>query len=198
MQYYTVVVQLFLPLLHGDFFQGDYKAELRRIVVHHARCGIEPLEHVKRIYGTRFLSPTMMFCLIHLGDTLFRFSSDASSAASIIDFCLEALQQARPGFPMCGPLQALFCREFERTDIRIPNHIREISDSLKSYTFDDFLDVCLRLEYTQPIDPILRYFDRQVAETWPNEWEAQVVRRKRQKKAESSGEYLRINSLLNT
>lgn len=193
-----MIVQLFLPLLYGSFFSGDDEVELRRLILYHARSGVELLDHVQHHYDTRFLTPLMSFCLIHLCDTLVRFSPQDPPAATTVTFCIEALQQARAGFAVSAPLQALFCREVENCGVKIPDSLKKIRESIIVSALDDLLDACLRLEYTQPCEPILRHFHPDIAKDWHRQWESQVVRREKGQKQSSSGEFLRIGNILNS
>lgn len=190
-------MQLFRPLLHGDFFSGDDQAELRRIVVFHARSGMEPLSHAKRLYSSRYLSPLMMFCLVHLGDAVISYSPQDPPARETLRFCLQTLQQTRAGFALCGPLQCLLTQRAEGCGISIPEDLRELAESFDHYAMDDILDACTRLTYAEPLDQIMRHIHPAIAKEWNGEWEAQIIARKRGR-IESVGErYLHIDNILN-
>ena len=201
-QYHTVLVQLFIPLLQDHIFTGEAKTTLHRMVAHHARSGLEPLQHIRRCYGTRFLSPCIIFCLVHLCDTLFKYSPEAPPVDHTIEFCLDALDQANAGFPLCGPLQALFCGELENNGLGLPDPLRQKYKGInEKYTLDEVLDACTRYQYIQPVEAILRFFDPAVARDWNSEWEAQVVKRRRAAIPgipDASGHTMQISSLLNT
>jgi hypothetical protein len=178
-QYHTALVQLFRPLLHGQFFTGDDQAELRRIVMFHARSGLEPLSHAKRLYTSRYFLPLMAFCLLHLGDTIMSCAPHDPPARETLKFCLETLQQARAGFPLCGPLQFLFRQRAEECGVRIPEQLKELTESFSSYAMDDILDACTRLTYAEPLDQIVDNIDTNIAKDWSGEWEKQVIGRKK-------------------
>lgn len=188
-------MQLFRPLLHGRFFCEDDQDELRRILLFHARSGIEPLQHAKRLYSARYFLPLMAFCLVHLGDAIISYSPQGTPAPETLDFCLQALQQARAGFALCGPLQFLFRQRAEECGVLIPEELEELAASFNHYEMDDILDACTRLTYAEPLEQIMRHIDPRIVEDWNQEWEQQVIRRKDMQS--NGGKYLQIDSILN-
>ncbi|KAL2040459.1 hypothetical protein N7G274_006902 [Stereocaulon virgatum] len=197
-QYHTALVQHFSPLLHCGAFTGSDLAELRQIVIFHARSGVEPLEHSRRLYSSRFSLPLMSFCLIHLCDALVRYSPQVPPAAQTARFCLDVLHQTRLGFALCGPLQSLFYQAIRECGVQLPPEMSDTVDSFNHYVVDDILDVCTRLSYTQPLDQILHHIDPQIAQDWAGEWEKQIKSRIGKARREStSGRYLQVANILN-
>ncbi|KAK3171277.1 hypothetical protein OEA41_003361 [Lepraria neglecta] len=197
-QYHTALVQHFSPLLHCGFFTDSDLAELRQIVVFHARSGVEPLEHSRRLYSSRFSLPLMSFCLIHLCDALVRYSPHLPPASQTARFCLDVLHQTRLGFALCGPLQLLFHRTAQECGVQLPPEMSDNVDSFNHYVVDDILDACTRLSYTQPLDQILHHIDPDIAQDWSGEWENQIKSRKGKVRRESSsGRYLQVANILN-
>ena len=190
-QYHTALVQLFRPLVHGDLFNDRDQAELRRIIIFHARSGVEPLDHAQRLYSARYSMPVMSFCLVHLCDALLSFSPTEPPASETIAFCLHVLQETRAGSALCGPLQNLFSRRAEECGVQIPEELEKLADSLNAFPVDDILDACTQLSYTEPVEQILRYIDPAIAKEWNEEWEIQIIGRKR------SREHLQIENILN-
>ena len=186
-------MQLFIPLLQNDIFDGEHQATLRQYLTHHARSGLEPLHHMQRCFGTRFLSPCIIFCLVHLCDALFKHSPEEPPIEFTVDFCLRSLEQARSGFALCGPLQALFCLELKQEGLDLPHIVREYQENNGAITMDNILDACTRSEYTQPFEAILRFFDPALTREWDQEWQTQVINRGRQ-----GGQFMQISNLLNT
>ena len=198
MQYHTALVQHFNPLLHCGFFSDGDLAELRQIVIFHARSGLEPLEHSRRLYSARFSMPLMSFCLVYLCDVLVRHSPLAPPAAEVTKFCLEVLHQTRPGFALCGPLQSLFHQTALEYGVQLPPQMRGTIDSFNHYIVDDILDASTRLSYSQPLDQILHRIDSEIAEHWSGEWERQIKSRKgKVRRQSSSGRYLQVANILN-
>ena len=187
------------PLLHCGFFSPDDHAELVRIVVFHARSGVELLAHARRLYSARFFMPLLSFCLVHVCDSLVRFSPQDPPASDTVEFCLEVLQQTRAGFALCGPLQSLFCQTAEGCGVEFSDEMKATMGSFDHYGMDNILDACTRLSYTQPIDQILLRIDPEIAKDWPGEWQRQVVAGTGQARrgSSSSGRYMSIGNLLN-
>lgn len=197
-QYHTALVQHFSPLLHCGFFTDSDLNELRQIVVFHARSGVEPLEHSRRLYSSQFSLPLMSFCLIHLCDALVRYSPHVPPASQTARFCLDILHQTRPGFALCGPLQLLFYQTAQECGVQLPPEMKDTVDSFNHYVVDDILDACTRLSYTQPLDQILHHIDPDIAQDWSGEWETQIKSRKGKVRRESSsGRYLQVANILN-
>ncbi|KAL6717187.1 hypothetical protein ACLMJK_005102 [Lecanora helva] len=190
-QYHTALVQLFRPLVHGSFFLDSDGAEMRRIVVFHARSGVEPIGHAQRLYSARYLLPLVTFCLVHLCDTLLSYSPQEPPASETMAFCLQALQQNHAGFAVCSPLQSLFVQRAEECGVRIPQHLEKLVDSIDNSSMDEILDACTRLTYMEPLDQIVQYIDPSIATEWNEEWEIQIIGRKRRR------EPLQIGNILN-
>lgn len=179
MQFHTALVQLFRPLVYGHFFSDSDQAELKRILIFHARSGVELLGHVQRLYTARYSLPVMSFCLVQLCDALLSYSPKEPPASETVTFCLQIFQQTRSGFALCGPLQYLFCQRAKECGVSLPEELEEIVDSFEDYAVDGILDVCARLSYTEPLNQIIRYIDPNIAKEWLGEWETQIVGRKR-------------------
>ena len=198
MQYHTALVHLFSPLLQDGFFSGTDQDELRRIVVFHARSGIEPLDHSRRLYTSRFSMPILSFCLLHLCDVLVRHSPQDPPASTVIKLCLEILNQTRPGFAICGPLQSLFHQTTVDCGLQVPPEVDAIVDSFNHYLIDDILDACTRLTYSMPMDQIVRQIDPDLAQDWAGEWQKRVISRgDKLRRGSTSGRYLQVANILN-
>ena len=170
-----------------------------RIVVFHARSSIELLAHARRLYSARFCMPLLSFCLVHVCDSLVRFSPQEPPASDTVEFCLEVLQQTSAGFALCGPLQSLFCQTAEECSVQLSDELRAVMGTFDHYVMDDILDACTRLSYTQPIHQILLRIDPHIANDWPGEWQRQVmaVTRQARRASSSSERYMHIGNLLN-
>lgn len=172
------------------------------MVVKHAQQGIELLEHGRRLYSARYLMPLMSFCIIHIGDTLIRYSPQEPPASDVVEFCLGMLQQASGGFPICGPLQELFRRTALECGVKLPADIEKITGQLGNYGMDDILDACTRLDYKQPVDQSVRHIADNIAEEWPKKWDQIVNNPVRPKsppstrKMSPSEQHLRMESLM--
>lgn len=143
--------------------------------------------------------PLLSFCIVHVCDSLVRFSPQDPPASDTVEFCLEVLQQTSAGFALCGPLQSLFCQTAEECGVQCSDEMKATMGSFDHYVMDDILDACTRLSYTQPIDQILLRIDPEIAKDWPGEWQRQVVAATGQARrgSSSSGRYMSIGNLLN-
>ena len=197
--YHTALLQHLVPLLYCKFFNEPDENELRRMVVYHARCGLKLLEHSRRLYTTRYQTPLLSFCILHLGDILLRQSPKEPPGSDVAVFCLEMLAKTSAGFAICGPLSALFRQTADELHIELPPDLDDRIGPSIEHSMDDILDACTRLTYRQPTEQVLRLMDSSIATDWITEWEKQVVEPSlhNTRGESSSGRYLQIGSLLN-
>ncbi|KAL8822526.1 MAG: hypothetical protein Q9191_006739 [Dirinaria sp. TL-2023a] len=196
--YHTAILQHLTPLLECNYFRPPDQDELRRMMTYHARRGLEILEHSRRLYTTRYQTPLMSFCIVHLGDTIIRHSPQNPPASEVAVFCLEMLSETSAGFAICGPLSALFRQTLTEYGIALPDDLDDRIGSPVEYSLDDILDTCTRLTYVQPTEQILRHLDSSLAIDWGREWQQQVVENaSRRRRLSSSGHHMDIGSLLN-
>ncbi|KAI4195291.1 MAG: hypothetical protein LQ350_007272 [Teloschistes chrysophthalmus] len=173
-QYHVAVIQHLEPLLQSKAFDGSGEDFLTGLVIRHAKEAIGILQQSRRLYSTRHILPLISFCVIHVGDTLIRYTPHDPPGTQVVEFCLATLQEASAGFPICGPLQELFKRTADECRVQLPSNIDEITGNLGNYGMDDILDACTRLDYKQPIDQTVRHVDDKVEEEWAGKWQ-QIV-----------------------
>lgn len=196
--YHCALVQHFTPLLHCTYFAEEDTARLRRLVVFHAHTGIDILQHAHRLYSSRYQLPLVTFCSLHISDTLVRHSPDTPPAVQTVEFCLKTMQQTRIGFAICGPLQELFLQTARKCNVELPVEIEALMEPRPNLGVDDILDACTRLEYTLPLDQVLRHIDPEVAQDWPFQWQRLILDRGDQARRPSiSDRPMQITSLLN-
>ena len=187
-----------MPILYCDRFTTADANELRQMIIYHAHCGLDVLEHSRRLYTTRYQMPMLSFCVLHLGDILIRESPENPPASSVVVFCLEMLSKTEAGFAICGPLSLLFRKTAEQHQIELPPNIDEKVGQPMAYNVDDILDACTRLQYSMPLDQTRRHIDRSIAADWGAEWARQIEGPKRAAEKPSSSErYMQIGALLN-
>ncbi|KAL8934880.1 MAG: hypothetical protein Q9216_005689 [Gyalolechia sp. 2 TL-2023] len=202
-QYHVAVLQHLTPMLQSGYFAGPNLHELQGLVIKHAQQGIEIMEHARRLYSARYLTPLLSFCVVHIGDALVRYSPHEPPGSDVVEFCLGLLQQASVGFAICGPLQELYRRTAYECGVQLPANIETITGQLGSYGMDDILDACTRLDYKQPVDQSIRHIADNIAEEWPSTWERVVNGPGRPaspsstRKSPTGEQSLRIKSLLN-
>ena len=165
-----------MPIIQSGFFQGGDLETFRSLVVSHAWKGLELLQSAQQIYTSRFTLPLISFCTVYLGDALLVHSSHLrngppnKSSSQVVRTCLELLQQTRPGFPLCGPLEKLLCDRAMGHQVPIPDEVGEILGSFAHYDVDSILDTCSGLSFTQPLDRLLPRIHPQIAKDWPTAW----------------------------
>lgn len=143
--YHTALIQHLLPLLNCHYFSGPNEDELRRMAMYHARYGLESIEHLRRLYTTRYQTPFISFCVLHLGDTLLRYSPTDPAASDVATFCLEMLSKTSADFAVCGPVSTLFRETAQELDVQLPPDIvGKIAESIE-HLMDEILDACTRL-----------------------------------------------------
>lgn len=196
--YHAALVQHFTPLLHCNYFAEEDTARLCRLVLFHARTGVDILQHAHRLYSSRYQLPLVTFCSLHISDTLIRHAPDDPPAVQTVQFCLETMQQTRNGFGICGPLQQLFLQTAMKCNVNIPVDIDKLMEPRQHFGLDDILDACTRLDYTQPIGQVLHHIDPGVAQDWPYQWQRLILNPGGQARRPSLSEkFLQITSLLN-
>ena len=168
------------------------------MLVYHARCGLEILEHSRRLYTPRYQTPLLSFCVLHLGDALIRRSPQSPPASEVVVFCLEMLAKTSVGFAIRGPLSSLLRETANECGIPLPNDLDDRVGEPVDYSIDNILDACTRLTYTQPTEQILRHLDSAIAIDWAAEWQKQVVENPSGRhRLSASGHHMAIESLLN-
>ena len=187
-----------MPLLYSNLFSDPDANELRRMIIYHARLGLEALEHSRRLYSTRYQMPLLSFCILHLGDIVVRQLPDDLPASEVVVFCLEMLARTKAGFAVCGPLSFLFRKTAAEHEIPTPPNISNKVSLQDAYDMDDILDACTRLAYAMPLDQTFRHIDRDIASEWAGEWDRQIVQAgKRVHRSSTSERYMQISALLN-
>ena len=140
--------------------------------------------------------PLIAFCIVHLADALLKYNPGKLSSSSIISFCLEALDQNRAGFQVCGPLQQVFWLTAQNNGVELPENVDESFTSGDRYNVDDILDAFTRLTYAQPLDQISRYIDENIGNQWTQEWD-KIIDQSRSGRQPNTERTMQITSLLN-
>lgn len=159
---------------------------------------MEILEQSNRLYSSRYQLPLIAFCTLHLCDAFVRYSHDEPVASAVARFCLQAMQQNRAGFELCGPLQELFRRTAVELKVELPHDVQELMEPQLYFGINHVLDACTRLSYTPPIEQALRHIDPSVPQEWQFQWRNQIDSHAGRGRKQSQNErYLQIHSLLN-
>lgn len=162
---------------------------------------MEILEHRRRLYSARYLSPLVMMCTLHISDAVIRHSpqpQDSKFALETILFCFESLQEAGAGFKICGPLQELFRRTVVGSSLSLPDNLEDLIRPPEKFGVDQILGACTRLEYTQPLSQVLKHIDPSIGSDWLHYWQSLIKAPEGQfTKPTTTERYLQIPSLLN-
>ena len=170
-QYHVALTQLFQPLLHLDKYYKASHDYLEAIVVKHARIGLALLMQYRTAYSFRYQSPIMLFCIVHICDTLVAHDNHDGSAIETARFCLEGLEEAKVGYPVAGPLQRMFRLALDGYSMLIPDELERLCGPSSKYGPDELLDACTRSSYQQPITQLLPNLDPGLAQDFMDEWQ---------------------------
>ena len=198
-QYHTALLQLFQPLLHLDKHYRVSHDHLQGLVVKHAKTGLALLIQYRTSYSFRYLSPMLLFCIVHICDAIVRYTSNTEIAR----FCLESLEEAKTGYPLAGPLQKMFRLALDGYGISLPDELERLCGPSSRYGPEELLDACTRPSYQQPIIQLLPNLEPQLAQDFMDEWQKLCDERPQQNQPGEASEPIRqssmqINNLLNS
>ena len=201
-QYHVALLQLFQPLLHLD---KRYKAShdyLQSLVLKHAKTSLAILMQYRDAYSFRYLSPILLFCIVHTCDALVRYDDKSASAIEIARFCLESLDEAKVGYPLAGTLQRMFRLALDDYSISLPDELERLCGPAAKYGLEELLDACTRPSYRQPIAQMLPNLEPSLAQDFMDDWQKLCEERPEQDQPVESTEptkqhSMQIDSLLN-
>ena len=159
------------------------------MIITHAKRGLGHFQRATRLYTARFHMPLLSFCCVHLADAIVVYEPETGQ--DVMTLALTMLQQTRPGFAICGPLQELLRQRAEQHSIQIPEDMAPLLGSLSHFGMDEILDACTRLAYTQPLEQVLHHIDPNISKEWPEGGTSAHRRRP------SSSGRMQIDSVLN-
>lgn len=140
------------------------------LVNHHARAGLRLLVQYRNIYSNFYLSPLQLLCIVELSDALIHYDATSESTPQTLHFCMAALEDAKGGYPVAGPLQKMFRVALADYNIPVPNEIEQIMGPAASLGPEDLLEACTRATYRQPISQILHNMDVNLGEEFIEGW----------------------------
>lgn len=147
---------------------------IRSICVSSARQGLELCQRYRYLFSNRYQPPMQAFCLLHLSDLILRQSKQGVEATIL--FCFEMLSESLPGFPMIGPMQAMFCESVLSCGYKLPVNVEKLMGgrTWQSYSREDKLECCERLTYAQPVDMLAERLDPNISEVFEDEWHEHI------------------------
>ncbi|KFY05406.1 hypothetical protein O988_00017 [Pseudogymnoascus sp. VKM F-3808] len=169
------IVQLLSPLLELGGFSFRLVNEVVWTHAHHALLLLE--RHYRLHYTCRYQPALQMFVVLNICHLIARFFpakptndlaiKDVSEAVAI---GVEILHESSIGFPAAGALQELLRRSAVTYSLGLPqslDNIRTPQGNMRtSYSHDDFIDVCTRPSYHQPLRGMCEKLDSKFAEDW--------------------------------
>ena len=171
LQYHTAIIQLLQPLLSLHYFYQESYEQLVRVVVDHAKNGVELLTQYKRIYTNFYLSPLHLFCLVHLCDAVVRYDGHGDTTPKTVEFCLTSLEEAKVGYPVAGPLQQMFRHSLTEYGIPVPNELEHMMGVSACIGPEKLLDACIRPTYKQPIEQFLPNMEAELGQNFMDGWQ---------------------------
>lgn len=205
LQYHTAIIQLLQPLLHLDHFYQESYEQLVRVVVGHAKTGVELLMQYQNTYSNFYLSPLQLFSMVHLCDAVVRYDGQGETTPRTVEFCLTSLEEAKVGYPVAGPLQKMFSLSLSEYGIPVSNELERMIGGSAHIGPEELLDACTRSTYKQPVAQILPNLERDLGQNFMNGWQritegrlAEVPAGERSRSgSDGRGDRLAIGSLLN-
>ena len=196
------LLQLFQPLLHLDKYYRASHDYLQGLVLKHAKIGLALLVQYRDAYSFRYLSPILLFCIVHICDVLVRYGNKGASAIDITRFCLESLEEAKVGYPLAGPLQKMFRLALDDYSISLPDELERLCGPAAKYGPEELLNACTRPSYQQPIMQMLPNLEPSLAQDFMDDWQKLCEERPQQSRPvdipESARQHsMHIDSLLN-
>jgi hypothetical protein len=205
------------PLLDLEGFPSRLVEE---VVWTHAQRALLRLErHYRLHYTCRYQPALQMYVILNICHLIARFfpakptnDSDIKDGSEAVTIGLEILQESNVGFPAAGALQELLRRSAAACSLRLPQSLNHLPtpqrNSRPAHSYDDFIDVCTRPSYHQPLWGVREKFDSKFAEDWYSQSQefgfrlphpVQQSSREQQSEPDRGVQYLmQIRNLLNT
>ncbi|KFY07189.1 hypothetical protein V492_07369 [Pseudogymnoascus sp. VKM F-4246] len=169
------IVQLLCPLLELESFPSSLVDE---VVWSHAQHALLLLErHYRLHYTCRYQPVLQMFIVLNICHLIARFfpakpSNDPSikDGSEAVTIGIETLHESNVGFPAAGALQELLRRAAVACSLKLPQSLENLltpqGNVRMAYSYNDFIDVCTRPSYHQPLRAVREKFDSNFAEEW--------------------------------
>jgi hypothetical protein len=166
----VAICQLFAPVLSA--LEPASRDAIRDLTIQNAKDGLDLYYRYRALYTNRYQPPLLAFCLVHLADTIVRYSDPQQDG--VVKFCLETLSEASGGFQYILPLQAMFCETVRERGLPLPppSQLLKFMNGRSRFSLsrEEKLDCCERLTYAQPVDLLRERLDPKLAEEFELEW----------------------------
>ncbi|KAF2403441.1 hypothetical protein EJ06DRAFT_278042 [Trichodelitschia bisporula] len=168
--YCVALCQLFTPLLSISNLPPATAAHIKSEALAYAQHGLLLARRYYDIFRTRYQPPFLAFCLVHLSDVMLRHGQPLT-ANDVITFTLTALADSLQGFPVVGPLAAMFRDSVLETGYMLPKDVISILGiAWSNWGREDRLECCGRLTYAQPVDLLAERVDESLVRQWEEVW----------------------------
>ncbi|KFY22914.1 hypothetical protein V493_06239 [Pseudogymnoascus sp. VKM F-4281 (FW-2241)] len=169
------IVQLLCPLLELEGFPSSLVDE---VVWTHAQHALLLLErHYRLHYTCRYQPALQMFVVLNICHLIARFfpakpTDDPSikDGSEAVTIGMESLHESNIGFPAAGALQELLRRSVVACSLKLPQSLDYLltpqGNVRSAHSYNDFIDVCTRPSYHQPLRGVSKKFDGNFAEDW--------------------------------
>ncbi|OBT93674.1 hypothetical protein VE01_08019 [Pseudogymnoascus verrucosus] len=167
------IVQLLCPLLELEGFPSRLVDE---VVWSHAQHALLLLErHYRLHYTCRYQPALQMFVVLNICHLIARFfpakpTNDPSikDGSEAVTIGIEVLHESNVGFPAAGALQELLRRSAVACSLKLPPSLDYLltqqGNGRTAHSYNDFIDVCTRPSYHQPLRGVREKFDGNFAE----------------------------------
>ncbi|KAL5348286.1 hypothetical protein ACLOAV_006768 [Pseudogymnoascus australis] len=172
------IVQLLSPLLELEGFPSSLVDEVVWSRAQHALLLLE--RHYRLHYTCRYQPALQMFVVLNICHLIARFfpakpTNDPSikDGSEAVTIGVEVLHESNVGFPAAGALQELLRRSAAACSLKLPPGLNDLltpqGNVRPAHSYNDFIDVCTRPSYHQPLWGVRRKFNSNFAEDWYNQ-----------------------------
>ncbi|OBT76461.1 hypothetical protein VF21_04003 [Pseudogymnoascus sp. 05NY08] len=169
------IVQLLCPLLELEGFPSRLVDEVVWSHAHHALLLLE--RHYRLHYTCRYQPALQMFVVLNICHLIARFfpakptnNPSIKDGSEAVTIGIEVLHESSIGFPAAGALQELLRRSAATFSLKLPHSLDHLltqqGNMRTTHSYNDFIDVCTRPSYHQPLRGVREKFDGNFAEDW--------------------------------
>ena len=165
------MVNLLQPLLQLGSSDKASLDQIWNVLVRHAKTGVELLYRYQITYSDHFVTPLQLFCLVHLCDALVRYDGQGEATGQATHFCLRALEEAKTGYPVAGPLQKMFRTALTEYQIPVSRELERMMSSTLRLGAEELIKVCTRPTYRLPFSQLLQNTKKDLSQQFVEEWQ---------------------------
>ncbi|KZF25457.1 hypothetical protein L228DRAFT_236552 [Xylona heveae TC161] len=197
MEFHAGIIHLFHPLSTCEKFILQFREQLQRFLLDHARAGLDLAASYASQYSSRYQLPVHSFCLLNFSEIILRYDPESAVTSDLIGFCLEAFDQAGAGFKICRPLLHMFLKTVRGCGLGIPGEHARFNVPSRECDDEELLKACGRLTTNQPVTEIMERIEPTMAQDLAEEWQKLTHEHSSGRRNSTSESMLKINALLN-